>query len=170
MGVAPPPPVPGMPGMSTPGAGSPGAGRGAAPTGFVMKPARMVIGTFKIRPKRWVQTPKMQNPMLVFEVYDEGEMAKARNNQPHFQGEEVTVTIWQGRADSGAVFAALGYPESAVPKSPEGYPIYPIAQILERAPLVWATVTQKESATQPGRFFPDVQFGQLVSPATKGAA
>lgn len=165
-GFAPPPPAP-MPGMKPPSAASPGAGKGAPPEGFAMKPAAVVRGRYAIRPIRWIPVGgKMKNPAFIFEVHDEGERAKAAKGQPQVEGAEIMVTIWTDRGDD-TVFAALGYPASAVSKDAQGYPIFPIAEIVRKAPLVWADIDQVEGNT-PGRTFPKVSWGQLISRQTKG--
>jgi hypothetical protein len=152
-----------VPGMQRPGAGSAGAGAGKIK--LVLAPSITIKGVFDLRPKRLL-VPKdaSKAPSLVFEVYDERELEKAKRGEKSANGSEVLITLWNdGRTYN--LLRSMGYPDDTwAPQPGGGFDIGPaIDRALQEKPLLTCDVDFKEGST-PGR-----GFNNIVSCAVKKA-
>lgn len=143
--------APSMPGMRSPKTpGTPGAGAGRLT--LTMAPSVVVRGTYDIRPKRFVNSARMKNPKLVFEVFDENEMAKSKRGEKSVNGAEIDITLWAD-ARTYQLFRDMGYPDSAWHTNPDGTIDLPIHAVVNTdRPLLTCEIDWKEGNT-PGQGF-----------------
>ena len=139
--------APAMPGMRTPGATTAGAGRGVLKLSAT--PDLVVMGTYRLRVKRYIEPKSGGDPSIVLEVWDEAEKQKMiKGDKTSVQGAEVMIKLWaDGRRQQ--FFRDFGYPESTWPNNQTELPI---AQMLADKPSAVCEVDWKEGST-PGRGF-----------------
>jgi hypothetical protein len=115
-------------------------------------PSVVVRGTYDIRPKRFVNSARMKNPKLVFEVFDENEMAKSKRGEKSVNGAEIDITLWAD-ARTYQLFRDMGYPDSAWHTNPDGTIDLPIHAVVNTdRPLLTCEIDWKEGNT-PGQGF-----------------